>query len=95
MLWSVDSADSLGAQYLQIIHNVETGMRPGAIIEMHENRGQTIRALSTLLPMLARRHLRSVSVVTLMASDPPSPGQVRLGEAGCGEPTPILAAGRE
>ncbi len=83
ILWDVDSQDSLGANYAQIIKNVEAGLHPGAIIEMHENRGQTIRALTTLLPELRRRHLRSVSVPALLASDPPSPAQVRQGHTGC------------
>src|SRR5579884_2053037 len=85
VLWSVDSRDSLGASWAQIIRFVETGLRPGAIVELHENRGQTIRALTTLLPYLHRRHLRSVSVPELMASDPPSLGQLRRGWNGCGE----------
>lgn len=84
ILWSVDSADSLGANYAGIIKNVEAGLHPGAIILMHENRGQTIRALTTLLPELHRRHLRSVSLAQLFAADPPSTAQVRRGEAGCG-----------
>jgi peptidoglycan/xylan/chitin deacetylase (PgdA/CDA1 family) len=84
IMWSVDSADSLGAGYAGIIRNVEQGLRPGAIIEMHENRGQTIRALTTLLPALRRRHLRSVSVLSLLATDPPSVAQVSRGDAGCG-----------
>ena len=84
VLWSVDSADSLGADWRQIIVNVRRGLRPGAIIEMHENRGQTIRALTSLLPLLHRRGLRSVSVTTLLAADPPSLAQLRHGEAGCG-----------
>ena len=84
VMWSVDSADSLGADWRQIIANVRRGLRPGAIIEMHENRGQTIRALTTLLPLLHRRRLHSVSVTDLLAGDPPSPAQVRRGEAGCG-----------
>ena len=84
VMWSVDSADSLGAGWRQIIANVGRGLRPGAIIEMHENRGQTIRALTTLLPLLHRRGLRSVSVTTLLADDPPSLTQLRRGEAGCG-----------
>jgi peptidoglycan/xylan/chitin deacetylase (PgdA/CDA1 family) len=83
ILWNVDSADSLGANYAGIIHNVEAGLHPGAIILMHENRGQTIRALTTLLPVLHRRHLRSVSVPELLASDPPSARQLRMGRAGC------------
>ncbi len=84
ILWDVDSRDSLGANWTQITANVEAGLRPGAIIEMHENHGQTIRALTTLLPELRRRHLRSVSVPELLAIDPPSPAQVRAGPYGCG-----------
>jgi peptidoglycan/xylan/chitin deacetylase (PgdA/CDA1 family) len=83
ILWSTDSADSLGAEWDGIIRNVEAGLRPGAIILMHENRGQTIRALTTLLPELQRRHLRSVSLPELFASDPPSVAQVRQGPNGC------------
>jgi len=85
VLWSVDSRDSLGATWAQIVRLVEAGLRPGAIVELHENRGQTIRALSVLLPYLHRRRLRSVSLPELMASDPPSPAQLRRGWTGCGE----------
>jgi peptidoglycan/xylan/chitin deacetylase (PgdA/CDA1 family) len=91
ILWSVDSADSLGANWAQIIHRVETGLRPGAIVELHENRGQTIRALTTLLPYLHRRHLRSVSVPELLASDPPSVAMLRRGWTACGERPSALA----
>jgi peptidoglycan/xylan/chitin deacetylase (PgdA/CDA1 family) len=84
ILWTVDSADSLGANWRQIIHNVEAGLRPGAIFLMHENHGQTIRALATLLAALHRRHLRSVTVPELLASDPPSLAQLRRGPEGCG-----------
>jgi peptidoglycan/xylan/chitin deacetylase (PgdA/CDA1 family) len=83
VLWNVDSADSLGADYAQIIRNVEAGLRPGAIVLMHENRGQTIRALTTLLPALRVRHLRSVSIPQLLADDPPSVAQLRAGRSGC------------
>jgi peptidoglycan/xylan/chitin deacetylase (PgdA/CDA1 family) len=95
IMWSVDSADSLGANYAGVIRNVTHGMHPGAIIEMHENRGQTIRALTRLLPELRRRHLHSVSVLSLLATDPPSPAQLRRGEAGCGQPTRIAGRGVE
>jgi peptidoglycan/xylan/chitin deacetylase (PgdA/CDA1 family) len=84
ILWNVDSADSLGANYAGITRNVEAGLHPGSIILMHENRGQTIRALTTLLPVLHQRHLHSVSLPELLASDPPSAGQLRQGPAGCG-----------
>lgn len=90
ILWSVDSADSLGANWAGIIRNVEAGMRPGAIILMHENRGQTIRALTTLLPELHRRHLRSVSLVELFAIDPPSVAQVREGGRPCDLRAPAI-----
>ncbi len=83
ILWADDSADSLGANWAGIIRNVEAGLVPGEIILMHENRGQTIRALTTILPELARRHMRSVSLPELFATDPPSVAQVRAGSRGC------------
>jgi peptidoglycan-N-acetylglucosamine deacetylase len=83
IVWTVDSADSLGANYAGITQNVEAGMHPGAIILMHENRGQTIRALTALLPELHRRHMRSVTVPQLLAEDPPSLAQLKAGPAGC------------
>ena len=83
IMWSMDSRDSLGANWAGIIENVESDLRPGAIILMHENRGQTIRALTTLLPVLHHRHLQSVSLPELFATDPPSPAQIRRGPAGC------------
>jgi peptidoglycan/xylan/chitin deacetylase (PgdA/CDA1 family) len=84
ILWSIDSEDSLGANWSRIIQIVETGLRPGSIVELHENHGQTIRALTTLLPWLRRHHLRSISLPELFASDPPSVGQLRKGWEGCG-----------
>jgi peptidoglycan/xylan/chitin deacetylase (PgdA/CDA1 family) len=84
VLWSVDSRDSLGANWAAIVRNVEAGLRPGAIVLMHENRGQTIHALTTLLPELHRRHLRSVTLPELLGGDPPSIAQVRRGRDGCG-----------
>jgi peptidoglycan/xylan/chitin deacetylase (PgdA/CDA1 family) len=85
IMWTADSADSLGANWLGIIRNVEAALHPGAIILMHENRGQTIRALTTLLPYLRRHHLRSATVPELLASDPPSLAQLRAGPEGCGK----------
>jgi peptidoglycan/xylan/chitin deacetylase (PgdA/CDA1 family) len=84
IMWTMDSRDSLGAEWNGIIQNVESALRPGAIILMHENHGQTIRALTTLLPELKRRHLRSVSLPELFASDPPTVAQIRRGPEGCG-----------
>jgi peptidoglycan/xylan/chitin deacetylase (PgdA/CDA1 family) len=84
VMWTQDSGDSLGADYAAIIRNVKRALRPGAIILMHENRGQTIRALTALLPILHRRHLHSVSLPELLATDPPTAAQVRRGSAACG-----------
>jgi peptidoglycan/xylan/chitin deacetylase (PgdA/CDA1 family) len=94
ILWNVDSADSRGANWAQIINKVKARLRPGDIILMHENRGQTIRALTTLLPLLHRRHLRSVSLPQLFATDPPSVAQVRKGPSACGVAgEPVVGSG--
>jgi peptidoglycan/xylan/chitin deacetylase (PgdA/CDA1 family) len=83
IMWTQDSRDSLGANWAQIIKNVENGLHPGEIILFHENHGQTIRALTTLLPLLHRRHLRSVSLPELFATDPPPVSLIRRGFYGC------------
>jgi peptidoglycan/xylan/chitin deacetylase (PgdA/CDA1 family) len=83
VLWDVDSADSLGANYPGIEHNVIAGLYPGSIIEMHENRGQTIRALDVIFAALRKRHLEAVTVPQLIAEDPPSLAQLRKGLDGC------------
>ncbi|MGC2374022.1 MAG: polysaccharide deacetylase family protein [Solirubrobacteraceae bacterium] len=84
ILWTVDSQDSLGANYRQIERNAIDGMRPGAIILMHENHGQTIRAMLSIFAALQRKHLEPVSVPRLLSDDPPSEAQVRAGGLGCG-----------
>ena len=84
ILWTVDSADSLGADYAQIERNVIGGLRGGAIILMHENHGQTVRALLGIFAALQRKHMRTVSVPQLLTDDIPSPAQVRAGRLGCG-----------
>jgi peptidoglycan/xylan/chitin deacetylase (PgdA/CDA1 family) len=84
VLWNVDSGDSLGANFAGIEHNVLAGLHPGSIILMHENRGQTIRALLSIFAALARDHLRAVTIPELVEEDPPSPAQLRAGGRGCG-----------
>jgi peptidoglycan-N-acetylglucosamine deacetylase len=84
IMWTVDSADSLGANYAQIERNVIAGLRGGSIILMHENHGQTVRAMLAIFAALERRHLRAVSLAQLLADDPPSIAQVRAGGLGCG-----------
>lgn len=88
VLWTVDSADSLGANYAQIAHNVIAGLRPGSIVLMHENRGQTIRALKYyVLPRLRRSHMRLVTLPQLLSGDPPTRQQLARGPRGCRAPS--------
>ncbi|MEA2313993.1 MAG: peptidoglycan-N-acetylglucosamine deacetylase [Solirubrobacteraceae bacterium] len=93
VLWNVDSRDSLGANYAQIERTVIAGLRPGAIILMHENHGQTVRALLAIFAALQRKHLRAVSVPQLLSTDTPSVAQVRAGGAGCGISESTLRGG--
>jgi peptidoglycan/xylan/chitin deacetylase (PgdA/CDA1 family) len=89
IMWTQDSRDSLGANWSQIVENVKNGLHPGAIILFHENHGQTVRALTTLLPLLHRLHLRSVSLPQLFAVDPPSVGLIRRGYFACWPPDKV------
>jgi len=84
VLWTVDSRDSLGANYAGIEQNVIAGLHPGYIILMHENRGQTIRAMPVMFAAIAREHFRTVTIPQLVAEDPPSLAQLRAGGNGCG-----------
>jgi peptidoglycan/xylan/chitin deacetylase (PgdA/CDA1 family) len=84
ILWNVDSRDSLGASYAQIERTVIAGLKPGAIILMHENHGQTIRAMLSIFAALERRHLRAVSVPQLLSDDPPTAAQVKAAGGACG-----------
>ncbi len=84
VLWSVDSADSAGLDYDGIQKLVLRRIRPGSIVLMHENRGQTIRALKFyVLPALRRRGLHPVTVPELLDEDPPTQAQLRAGWKGC------------
>ena len=72
VLWSIDSGDSLGKNWRQIGREVLRNVQPGSIVLMHDNRGQTIRALHRLiLPGLKKRGLIPVTVPELLVLDPP------------------------
>jgi peptidoglycan/xylan/chitin deacetylase (PgdA/CDA1 family) len=77
VLWSVDSGDSTGSDVAGVYRNVVAGLRPGAIILLHENRATTIKALQRIFPVIRKRGLRPVSVPELLALDPPSLDQIR------------------
>lgn len=83
IIWSVDSGDSIRGNFHAIATRVRHAVRPGAIVLFHENRGQTIRALRSLLPWLERHHYRTASVPELLAADPPTARQLRRGMQGC------------
>ena len=86
ILWDVDSTDSRiapPADFHEISRRVRVHTRPGSIVLMHENRGQTIRAMRSILPALKKRHLKLVTVPELLAADPPSQAQLDKGVKGC------------
>ncbi len=86
ILWDVDSTDSRitpPASFHEISARVRKHAGPGSIVLMHENRGQTIRAMRSILPALKARHLRMVTVPELLAADPPSQAQLDTGIKGC------------
>jgi peptidoglycan/xylan/chitin deacetylase (PgdA/CDA1 family) len=84
VLWDVDVQDIEGADAAAVVDTVRRHARPGSIVLMHENEGQTLAALPQVLDALARKHLRPVTVPELMAADPPSPAQLEAGPTGCG-----------
>lgn len=77
VLWSVDSMDSQGADWEEILRLSKEGAKPGAIILLHENRGQTLKAVNRLLPWLKKQGLTPVTLPELLALDPPPLAQVR------------------
>lgn len=77
VLWSVDTRDSLGASWDEILATLKRGTTPGAIILMHENHGQTQKALNRYLPWLRRQGYTAVTVPELLALDPPPVDTVR------------------
>jgi peptidoglycan/xylan/chitin deacetylase (PgdA/CDA1 family) len=84
VLWSIDSLDSQGADWQGITREVLDNLEPGSIVLMHENRGQTIRALKfNILPELRKRRYKTVSIPELLALDPPTRAQLRAGPGGC------------
>ncbi len=77
VLWDVDTRDSLGASWEEILATLKQGTKPGAIILMHENHGQTQKAINRYLPWLKRQGYEVVTVPELLALDPPPVAQVR------------------
>jgi peptidoglycan/xylan/chitin deacetylase (PgdA/CDA1 family) len=89
----VDSLDSAGADKHGIARAVIDNLRPGAIVLMHENRGQTIQALHKILPALRAKRLTPVPVSELLQRDPPSRAQLDRGRDGCPRQTGRVSVG--
>ena len=77
VLWSVDTDDYEHPGVEVIVQRATEGIKPGAIILMHDaggDRSQTIAALPAIIHARARG-LNLVTVPQLMADDPPPAGQ--------------------
>ncbi len=76
VLWSVDSRDDVpNARATHVARTVLAGLRPGAIVLMHDIHPWTLQALPQILRAIRLRGLRAVTVPELLALQPPAPGQ--------------------
>ncbi len=76
VLWSVDSADDTHhAQARRVARNVLAGLRPGAIVLLHDIHPWTLEALPRILTAIRLRGLRAVTVPELVALQPPGLAQ--------------------
>jgi peptidoglycan/xylan/chitin deacetylase (PgdA/CDA1 family) len=88
VLWTVDTSDYARPGVQRIVYVALSGLRPGAIILMHDgggNRLETLEALPRIIRGLRRRGYRPVTIAQLVADDPPPHGQP--------PPTPLSGAG--
>ena len=93
--WSVESRDYLPSTTAAgIVRRVAPGLRPGAIVLMHDIHPVTVRALPRLLALIRARHLRAVSVPELLRADAPSYPQLMADNRGLGCVN-LATAGRE
>jgi peptidoglycan/xylan/chitin deacetylase (PgdA/CDA1 family) len=85
--WSVDSGDSRpGATPAAVIRTVRPGVRPGAIVLLHDFHTWTPAVVRRILRIANRRGLRAVTVPDLLKRQPPSSAQ--LGSEGSGRCPP-------
>ena len=71
--WSLDSLDSRpGATADAVAREVVAGLRPGAIVLLHDVHPWTVAALPRILRAVRRRGLSPVTIPELVALDPPS-----------------------
>ncbi len=73
VLWSVDSLDDARhAHSRHVVRTVLAGLRPGAIVLMHDIHSWTVKALPQILAAIRLRGLRAVTVPELLALQPPA-----------------------
>jgi peptidoglycan/xylan/chitin deacetylase (PgdA/CDA1 family) len=76
VFWSVASEDDQPrATARRVVRNVLAGLRPGAIVLMHDIHPWTLRALPQILRAIRLRGLRAVTVPELLALDAPGEHQ--------------------
>jgi peptidoglycan/xylan/chitin deacetylase (PgdA/CDA1 family) len=76
VFWSVASGDDQPhATARKVVRNVVAGLRPGAIVLMHDIHPWTLRALPQILQAIRLRGLRAVTVPELLALDAPAAHQ--------------------
>jgi peptidoglycan/xylan/chitin deacetylase (PgdA/CDA1 family) len=76
VFWSVDSGDDLPkATARKVARNVLAGLRPGAIVIMHDIHPWTVRAMPQILRAIRIRGLRAVTIPELLALDAPAAHQ--------------------
>jgi peptidoglycan-N-acetylglucosamine deacetylase len=78
VLWTVDSEDYRQPGVGAIVYRVLSGVKPGAIVLMHDGggpRGETVAAVPLIIDALRRRHFQLVTVPEMMLKDPPVPQQ--------------------
>jgi peptidoglycan/xylan/chitin deacetylase (PgdA/CDA1 family) len=74
--WSTDTGDSLGATPRSVRQAALAGLRPGAIILLHDPHPTTPAIARAVLRAAARRRLRAVTVSALLARQPPAAAQL-------------------
>jgi peptidoglycan/xylan/chitin deacetylase (PgdA/CDA1 family) len=73
VFWSVASGDDQPkATARKVVRNVLAGLRPGAIVLMHDIHPWTLRAMPQILRAIRLRGLRAVTIPELLALDAPA-----------------------
>jgi peptidoglycan-N-acetylglucosamine deacetylase len=81
VIWTIDTRDWSLPGVPAIVETALRGLAPGDIILMHDGggpRSETVQALSQILPVLARRHLTSVTVPQLLNASAPVHGDLEV-----------------